>query len=70
MIFAQNLTILQKTGDWLTNSDCLHNLYRNLSDELSINKIWINNYEYLKYFPISHDSCTEFDYFSPNYQNF
>ena len=40
MIFAQNLTILQKKkGDWFTNSDWLHNLYCNLSDELSMNKI-------------------------------
>ena len=41
MIFAQNLTILQKkkNGDWFTNSVGLHNLYRNLSDELSMNKI-------------------------------
>ena len=44
MIFAQSLTILQKNGDWLTNSDWLPNLYHNLSDEPSINKIWINNY--------------------------
>ena len=41
MIFAQNLTILQKkkNGDWFTNSDWLNNLYRNLSDEPSMNKI-------------------------------
>ena len=26
---------------------------------------WINNYEFLTYFPIDHDSCTEFDYISP-----
>ena len=29
----------KKNGDWFTNSDWLHNLYRNLSDELSMNKI-------------------------------
>ena len=61
MSFCTEFDYFAKNGDWLTNSVWLHNLYRNLSDELSINKIWINNYEYLKYFPISHDSCTEFD---------
>ena len=42
MTFAHNLTTVyfaKKNGDWLTNSNWLHNLYRILSDELSMNKI-------------------------------
>ena len=37
--FCTEFDYFAKNGDWLINSHWLHNLYRNLSDKLSINKI-------------------------------